>query len=428
LKAQGDITTIAGYTDKIDDATDGLTAIKAEVEGLGGMTPPTAVQIQAEMEENGASILDALRDGLTDARMGYLDNINNANLSTVPDISTLSSTRIGYLDELDFGLTEALAAISGYVDCLPASLNDPTAAAIADAVWDEVLTGATHNDATSAGRRLRQAADVLIVREETCQAGGGNDEVILDAGASAIDDFYVNDIIILESGTGAGQARHIDSYVGASKTVTVNRDWDINPDETTVYIIRFDSTKHVHGFETTAKAEIEAEVADALDAAIPGSPTADSINERIKTIDDHDLVTKIPGVVTAVGPTKAEMDTAHALLATPAQVAAELATYDAATGTELADAETALTAEIDANETKIDENKAILDKLDSAMEADDAVYRFTENALEEAPSGTGASAASIADAVWDEALADHEAEGSTGEALADATEITLEED
>jgi hypothetical protein len=31
----------------------------------------------------------------------------------------------------------------------------PTAAAIADAVWDEILTGATHNIATSAGRRLR---------------------------------------------------------------------------------------------------------------------------------------------------------------------------------------------------------------------------------------------------------------------------------
>lgn len=37
------------------------------------------------------------------------------------------------------------------------------------------------------------------------------------------------------------------------------------------------------------------------------------------------------GAVTAVGPTKAEMDTAHALLATPAQVATELGTYDAPT-------------------------------------------------------------------------------------------------
>ncbi|MEK9751591.1 MAG: hypothetical protein VW338_00045 [Rhodospirillaceae bacterium] len=39
------------------------------------------------------------------------------------------------------------------------NLNDPTAAAIADAVWDEVLSGASHNVANSAGRRLRSLQD-----------------------------------------------------------------------------------------------------------------------------------------------------------------------------------------------------------------------------------------------------------------------------
>tara|TARA_R100001530_G_scaffold107627_1_gene75290 strand:- start:545 stop:1042 length:498 start_codon:yes stop_codon:yes gene_type:complete len=42
----------------------------------------------------------------------------------------------------------------------------------------------------------------------------------------------------------------------------------------------------VQGFTTTAKAQIRTEVDDALDTAIPGSPAANSINERIKTIDD----------------------------------------------------------------------------------------------------------------------------------------------
>ncbi|MBE9573954.1 MAG: hypothetical protein IMF20_02340 [Proteobacteria bacterium] len=123
---------------------------------------------------------------------------------------------------------------------------------IADAVWDEVLTGASHNIPTSAGRRLRQSADVLIVREETCQAGGANDEVILDPGASAVDDFYLNDIIIFIGGTGINQSRHIDSYDGATKTAVVNRDWTTNPDATTDFVIRVDSTKHVHGLESEA--------------------------------------------------------------------------------------------------------------------------------------------------------------------------------
>jgi hypothetical protein len=52
--------------------------------------------------------------------------------------------------------------------------------------------------------------------------------------------------------------------------------------------------------------------------------------------------------------------------------------------------------------------------LNELVENDGGVSRFTENALEQAPSGTGASAASIADAVWDEAIADHVAAGSFG--------------
>ena len=59
-----------------------------------------------------------------------------------------------------------------------------------------------------------------------------------------------------------GQVRHIDSYVGATKTATVNRDWDTNPDATTKFMIRSDSTKHVHGLTTEAKTEIGDATAD----------------------------------------------------------------------------------------------------------------------------------------------------------------------
>lgn len=43
-------------------------------------------------------------------------------------------------------------------------------------------------------------------------------------------------------------------------------------------------------------AEVQSEVADALDAAVPGSPTSGSINERIKTMDDADM----PGSLTTL--------------------------------------------------------------------------------------------------------------------------------
>jgi len=58
--------------------------------------------------------------------------------------------------------------------------------------------------------------------------------------------------------------------------------------------------------------------------------------------------------------------------------------------------------------------KTILDKLDTAMELDGAVYKFTKNALEDAPSGGGDDAATVAAAVWEEAKTDHTTAGTYG--------------
>lgn len=56
--------------------------------------------------------------------------------------------------------------------------------------------------------------------------------------------------------------------------------------------------------------------------------------------------------------------------------------------------------------------------LNELVESDSGVSRFTENALEQAPSGS-LTAGGIADAVWDEALSGHTTAGSAGKSLAD---------
>jgi hypothetical protein len=56
--------------------------------------------------------------------------------------------------------------------------------------------------------------------------------------------------------------------------------------------------------------------------------------------------------------------------------------------------------------------------LNELVESDSGVSRFTANALEQGPGGGSApTAAAIADAVWDEAIAGHLSAGSTGQAL-----------
>ena len=64
--------------------------------------------------------------------------------------------------------------------------------------------------------------------------------------------------------------------------------------------------------------------------------------------------------------------------------------------------------------------------LNEIVENDSGVSRFTVNALENAPSGSGASAAAIADAVWDEAQADHVAAGSFGEVATEVASILVD--
>ncbi len=64
--------------------------------------------------------------------------------------------------------------------------------------------------------------------------------------------------------------------------------------------------------------------------------------------------------------------------------------------------------------------------LNELIESDAGVSRYTVNALENGPSGTGASAAAIADAVWQEAQADHVAAGSFGIIASEIADILLD--
>ena len=122
-----------------------------------------------------------------------------------------------------------------------------TPAQIADAVWDEPLTWATHNVPTSAGRRLRQLASIAI-HEGTAQGSGTWDNQIqLDTWASSTNGAYDPSEIAIVWGTGAGQSRLIIQYVWATKMATVDRNWRVNPDATSEFIIYVNSGReHVN--------------------------------------------------------------------------------------------------------------------------------------------------------------------------------------
>lgn len=160
----------------------------------------------------------------------------------------------------------------------------------------------------------------------------------------------------------------------------------------------------------TMKASVNAEVDAALNTAIPVSPTANSINERIATLDDNYTAARAPNLD--------NLDAAVSTRATPAQVNTEV-------DTALVDIHLDHLLAVDYDPAA--KPGALTALLNELIESDAGVSRFTANALEQAPTGGSApTAAQIADAVWDEAQADHVAVGSFGEVATEVAAILVD--
>ena len=108
-------------------------------------------------------------------------------------------------------------SISGSITTLD-GLNDPTAAAIADAVLDESL--AAHNTGGTLGKAIRQVKEGVVSAESTVNDASATTTSFVTALTSAVDDFYNDKILVFIGGALTGQARIISDYNGTTKAVT----------------------------------------------------------------------------------------------------------------------------------------------------------------------------------------------------------------
>ena len=105
------------------------------------------------------------------------------------------------------------------------------------AVWDELLTGSTHNITNSAGKYLRTLSS-QVVHTDTAQGPAVNgNQIELALAASAVDGAYDPSLIAIIDGTGVGQSRNILQYEGSTRIATVDRNWKVNPDSSSEYVI-----------------------------------------------------------------------------------------------------------------------------------------------------------------------------------------------
>lgn len=103
--------------------------------------------------------------------------------------------------------------------------------------------GGAYDDATDSQEAIRDRGDAAwgsagatgALTSGTAQAGSTSTTIKLASGASTTDDLYNYLIVLIDAGTGVGQARMITDYVGSTRVATVDRAWITTPDATSTY-------------------------------------------------------------------------------------------------------------------------------------------------------------------------------------------------
>lgn len=121
-------------------------------------------------------------------------------------------------------------------------------------------------------------------------AAGSSTTITLDSNASATDDYYNNDLVKIDSGTGEGQVRYISDYNGTTKVATITPAWDTTPDTTSEYIIEDALLTDVKAIadDTTSATNLAASTLGLETGACEGTPTTTVIQTDLaESTDDH---------------------------------------------------------------------------------------------------------------------------------------------
>lgn len=121
------------------------------------------------------------------------------------------------------------------------------------------------------------------VNEGVAQAGSNNTLTLNELGSDQ-NNIYLGQIIFIVAGTGADQARMVVGYDGGTKVATIDENWIVNPDSTSIYVM-LPYPGFVHGVPSTDSA------ANTLSRDVIGSKLdthdGDSIYARAHTTHEH---------------------------------------------------------------------------------------------------------------------------------------------
>jgi hypothetical protein len=221
-------------------SVDGVSGGNVTINGTGG-----SVNVRGMFEsivDNSGSAVSIDTDALVNKVeiRSEMDSNSTQLAAIVADTGELQTdwTDGGRLDViLDAVLVDTGTTIPGLIS----GLNDPTAATIADAVWDEAV--AAHNVGGSFGQFVRQIKEGLISVESSVNDLSATTLSFVTNLTEASDSHYSDLMISFISGNLTGQSRVITDYNGTTKTVTVDEAWSEAPADGDEFIIL---TIHAH--------------------------------------------------------------------------------------------------------------------------------------------------------------------------------------
>jgi hypothetical protein len=217
-------------------ATDAINAASVKADAVtkiqNGLATPT--NITAGVITTVTNLTNAPTNGDLTATMKT--SVTTACTASTPTISTLGANTITATSIATGAITSAKFA-AGAIDATAIAADAIGASELAADAVTEIAAGVWGAARSSFVADGTMGQNMALCDSGTAQTGAGT-TITLRAGTSAVNDFYDGAIVQIVGGTGAGQARVIKQYVGASKLATVADGWGTTPDNTSVYIIR----------------------------------------------------------------------------------------------------------------------------------------------------------------------------------------------
>lgn len=344
--------TRAGYLDVLADLLEAgrldllIDAIKAKTDSL-------TFTVAGVLDSNVTYWKGSASPAMTGDAYARLGAPTGASVSA--DVASLDAL----IDILTAYVDTEVAAIKLKTDNLPANPaatgDIPTAGANADAVWDEAI-------ADHAGVGTFGAKNQKVVPSETLL------DYMADVSALAL----TADLAIVDGLIDAIKAT-IDSYLDVAVSSRLASASYVAPANTNIAAIKA-KTDNLPANPAAVGSAMTLDVA--YDAAKSAASQA-SVDAVDVLVDAVDLV---------VDAIKAKTDN---LPASPAAVGSAMTLTPAYDSAKSAASQASVDAVDDYVDAEMAAVKAVTDKLDTAMELDGVVYKFTTNALENAPTGDG---------------------------------------